>query len=251
MIVTAKHGGKCYKLKYVTREYTDAIKVDVEYKKMKGGIEALGFGSSNYTKEITVMEHAETILIKKGNDKEKILSLLQYEIEKNGYVKALEKIDTYIYKETEIIENMYMNSLEEEMKEKEVKKAFKPESKKQESISRKILSNPEKRKEIREYLFNKRAEKCLYDDLVKGLEKDFGFKVHKTTINRLLKEACKERGIEYVSNSEMFFNHKDVLVGWIKSGMQKDEVIGRFNDIYGMQLNKYYYSMAEREAKRC
>lgn len=205
MIVTAKHGGKYYKLKYVTREYTDAIKVDVEYKKMKGGIEALGFGSSNYTKEITVMEHVETILIKKGNDKEKILSLLQYEIRKNGYAKALEKIDAYIYKETEIIEKMYLNNLEEEIKEKEAKRVFKPESKKQELISRKILSNPEKRKEIREYLFNKREEKCLYEELEIGLKEKFGIKVHKTTIFRLLKEACKERGIEYINNSKIFF----------------------------------------------
>ena len=46
----AKYGDKKYYLKYVEGKI-NKIKVEVEYTVVKGGIEAMGFCSSNYNKK--------------------------------------------------------------------------------------------------------------------------------------------------------------------------------------------------------
>lgn len=77
--------------------------------------------------------------------------------------------------------------------------------------------------------------------------------ISKTTVMKLFKESCEEEGIEYFTDSDVFYMHKSEVARWIRAGLPRAEVMDRFKEEYGVELNKYYYTVArrEREAIEC
>lgn len=166
----AKYKDEKYTLTYLQGSI-NKIRVDVERRVKKGGIEALGFCSSNYNKTVIKNELVEIIPLKRTMESRGMLmQVLKDLIEEEGYAEA---------------------------------------------------------------------------------RKDFDINVFKGLVTKLFKEACKEQKVEYLTNSDVFFTHKNKVVGWIRNGMPKNEVISKFNEEYGTELNNYYYGLARREALKC
>lgn len=244
----AKYGDKKYYLKYVEGKI-NKIRVEVEYTVIKGGIEAMGFCSSNYTKRIIKREFVEIILLKTNLDfsDKQIMIMFKNLIEKEGYEKAREIFDINTINEREIMLGIQDRKRAEEQ-EVEVKEK---KTKKRETGVRKFLKTPENKSDLKAYILDKRLAGNFYTSIIKSVKNDYGMTISKTTVMKLFKESCEEEGIEYFTDSDVFYMHKDEVVGWIKAGLPRIEVMDRFKEEYGVELNKYYYTVARREAIEC
>lgn len=246
----AKYGDKKYYLKYVEGKI-NKIKVEVEYTVIKGGIEAMGFCSSNYTKKIIKREFVEIILLKTNLDfsSEKIMRMFKNLIEENGYEKAREIFDINTINEREIMlgiqDRKRVEEQEVEVKEKKTKK--------RETGVRKYLRTPENKADLKAYILDKRLAGNFYTSIIENIKSDYGMTISKTTVMKLFKEVCEEEGIEYFTDSDVFYMHKSEVARWIRAGLPRAEVMDRFKEEYGVELNKYYYTVArrEREAIEC
>lgn len=244
----AKYGDKKYYLTYVEGKI-NKIRVEVEYTVIKGEIEAMGFCSSNYTKRIIKREFVEIILLKTNLDfsGEKIMKMFKNLIEENGYEKAREIFDINTINEREIMLGIQDRKRAEEQ-EVEVKEK---KTKKRETGVRKFLKTPENKSELKAYILDKRLAGNFYTSIIESIKKDYKMTISKTTVMKLFKESCEEEGIEYFTDSDVFYMHKSEVARWIRAGLPRAEVMDRFKEEYGVELNKYYYTVARREAIEC
>lgn len=244
----AKYGDKKYYLTYVEGKI-NKIRVEVEYTVIKGGIEAMGFCSSNYTKRIIKREFVEIILLKTNLDfsDKQIMIMFKNLIEKEGYEKAREIFDINTINEREIILGIQDRKRAEEQEVKEKK------TKKRETGVRKFLKTPENKADLKAYILDKRLAGNFYTSIIENIKSDYGMTISKTTVMKLFKEVCEEEGIEYFTDSDVFYMHKNEVARWIRAGLPRAEVMDRFKEEYGVELNKYYYTVArrEREAIEC
>lgn len=242
----AKYGDKKYYLKYVEGKI-NKIKVEVEYTVVKGGIEAMGFCSSNYTKRIIKREFVEIILLKTNLDfsDKQIMIMFKNLIEKEGYEKAREKFDINTFNEREIMLGIQDRKRVEEQEENKKK------TKKRETGVRKFLKTPENKSDLKAYILDKRLAGNFYTSIIESIKKDYKMTISKTTVMKLFKESCEEEGIEYFTDSDVFYMHKSEVARWIRAGLPRAEVMDRFKEEYGVELNKYYYTVARREAIEC
>ena len=245
----AKYRDKKYYLTYVEGKI-NKIRVEVEYTVIKGGIEAMGFGSSNYTKKIIKREFVEIILLKTNLDfsDKQIMIMFKNLIEKEGYEKAREIFDIDTINEREIMLGIQDRKRAEEQ-EVEIKE--KKKTKKRETGVRKYLRTPENRADLKAYILDKRLAGNFYTSIIENIKSDYGMTISKTTVMKLFKESCEEEGIEYFTDSDVFYMHKNKVVGWIRAGLPRAEVMDRFKEEYGVELNKYYYTVARQEAIEC
>ena len=246
----AKYGDKKYTLTYLQGSI-NKIRVDVERRVKKGGIEALGFCSSNYNKTVIKNELVEIIPLKRTMESRGMLmQVLKDLIEEEGYAEARKDFDINVFKEKEILmgikDEKFMKELEG-LENVDLRK--KP--KKQEMTTKSFLRSEKRKEDLKAFIFNKRLKGCFYHEIAEEVEKAFDIVVSKGLVTKLFKEACKEQKVEYLTNSDVFFTHKNKVVGWIRNGMPKNEVISKFNEEYGTELNNYYYGLARREAIKC
>lgn len=242
----AKYRDKKYYLTYVEGKI-NKIRVEVEYTVIKGGIEAMGFCSSNYTKRIIKREFVEIILLKTNLDfsDKQIMIMFKNLIEKEGYEKAREIFDINTINEREIMLGIQDRKRAEEQEVKEKK------TKKRETGVRKFLKIPENKSDLKAYILDKRLAGNFYTSIIESIKKDYKMTISKTTVMKLFKESCEEEGIEYFTDSDVFYMHKSEVARWIRAGLPRAEVMDRFKEEYGVELNKYYYTVARREAIEC
>lgn len=244
----AKYRDKKYYLTYVEGKI-NKIRVEVEYTVIKGGIEAMGFCSSNYTKRIIKREFVEIILLKTNLDfsDKQIMIMFKNLIEKECYEKAREIFDINTINEREIMLGIQDRKRAEEQ-EVEVKEK---KTKKRETGVRKYLRTPENKADLKAYILDKRLAGNFYTSIIENIKSDYGMTISKTTVMKLFKEVCEEEGIEYFTDSDVFYMHKSEVARWIRAGLPRAEVMDRFKEEYGVELNKYYYTVARREAIEC
>ena len=162
----AKYGDKKYYLKYVEGKI-NKIRVEVEYTVIKGGIEAMGFCSSNYTKRIIKREFVEIILLKTNLDfsDKQIMIMFKNLIEKEGYEKAREIFDINTINEREIMLGIQDRKRAEEQEVKEKK------TKKRETGVRKFLKIPENKSDLKAYILDKRLAGNFYTSIIESIKK--------------------------------------------------------------------------------
>lgn len=112
----AKYGDKKYTLTYLQGSI-NKIRVDVECRVKKGGIEALGFCSSNYNKTVIKNELVEIIPLKRTmENRGMLMQVLKDLIEEEGYAEARKDFDINVFKEKEILmgikDEKFMKELE-------------------------------------------------------------------------------------------------------------------------------------------
>lgn len=211
----------------------------------------MGFCSSNYTKRIIKREFVEIILLKTNLDfsDKQIMIMFKNLIEKEGYEKAREIFDINTINEREIMLGIQDRKRAEEQ-EVEVKEK---KTKKRETGVRKFLKTPENKADLKAYILDKRLAGNFYTSIIENIKSDYGMTISKTTVMKLFKEVCEEEGIEYFTDSDVFYMHKNEVARWIRAGLPRAEVMDRFKEEYGVELNKYYYTVArrEREAIEC